>query len=440
MTDYYLRSTTGADVNSGLTWALAKATLAGVSLVATVAGDRVFISQAHAENLNTNQNYGGASSDNNPVRYICANDATGEPPTAGATTAVVQTGNAISSWSIQAGHWYGITFEIGVGNANNVSATFNNGVNCRYENCTFKLNATGASGRFQSIAGTGRKHFLNSNFRFANSAHNITIGGADFHWQGGSIVAGGVTPIAIFGNYVASSANRVLIEGVDFSALAATVHFFQTVHQAPWQTIVRNCKLPAAWSGNLVNGVNFVTVGCRVCMYNCWNSAARYKVWIEDFAGTIRDETSIVRLAGNTTSLKLTANAKNLNGQPTTALRTDEFVRRNTNIGTPITVSAYVLSDTATPINDSQAWIEVEYLSDSGSPISTHITDGLASPIATPATQAAGPSWNSGAMTNPDSRKLSVTLTPQRIGYIHAKVCWNKASSILYVDPILDIT
>mgnify|MGYP003394608494 FL=1 len=48
MADRYGRSTDGADGDGGTTWALAKATLAGLAAI-DAAGDRIFLSQAHAE-------------------------------------------------------------------------------------------------------------------------------------------------------------------------------------------------------------------------------------------------------------------------------------------------------------------------------------------------------------------------------------------------------
>jgi len=48
MTDRYVRSTDGGSGDSGLTWALAKDTLSNVA-AGDAAGDRIFLSQAHAE-------------------------------------------------------------------------------------------------------------------------------------------------------------------------------------------------------------------------------------------------------------------------------------------------------------------------------------------------------------------------------------------------------
>jgi len=442
VTDYYLKSGVGLDTNSGLSWALAKATLNGIAAVATAPGDRVFISHLHAENINTNQNYGSAGNDNNPIKYLCVNDTTGEPPTQAPTGgAVVQGGPAVNSVVIGGGHWYGITFELAPGGVNNINVIFNAAVNSRYESCNFKLNATGNSSKFSFGNGNGRKHFVNCGFRLATAAQALQLTSTDFHWQGGSIIAGGATPTVLFFSPTAGSGNRCLIENVDFSALGVGFTFFAVVQQAQWSTIVRNCRLPAGWTGSLMQGgtPNFTIVGIRVCMYNCWNSTERYKVWIEDFAGTIRDDATITRVGGNPYTLKLTSNAKNLNGQPTTALRTDELVRKITTIGNPVTISAHVCSDTATPIDNSQAWIEVSYLSAAGHPLGTLVSDSAAL-LMTPAAQDAGDAWNTGAMANPDRRKLSVTFIPQRVGYVHAKVHWNKPSSVLYVDEMLELS
>ena len=43
-------------------------------------------------------------------------------------------------------------------------------------------------------------------------------------------------------------------------------------------------------------------------------------------------------------------------------------------------------------------------------------------------------------MSNPNTQKLSVTITPQEAGYMQAKVYLAKASKTVYVDPKLTVT
>src|SRR3972149_1584016 len=84
---YYVRSTDGSDADTGLTWALAKATLVGALAVAA-AGERIWVSQAHAETQASAMTLTSAGTESSPVEILCGNDAA-EPPTAMATTATI---------------------------------------------------------------------------------------------------------------------------------------------------------------------------------------------------------------------------------------------------------------------------------------------------------------------------------------------------------------
>ena len=83
MATRYVRSTDGSDSDDGSTWALAKATVAGVTAIDT-AGDTLWISQAHAETSGSAITFAGAGTNASPTKLLCGNDAA-EPPTALAT-------------------------------------------------------------------------------------------------------------------------------------------------------------------------------------------------------------------------------------------------------------------------------------------------------------------------------------------------------------------
>ena len=51
MTDYFLYDGDGNDSDAGTTWALAKATLAGIIAIPVTSGDRVFVKKDHIETL-----------------------------------------------------------------------------------------------------------------------------------------------------------------------------------------------------------------------------------------------------------------------------------------------------------------------------------------------------------------------------------------------------
>ena len=109
---YYVRSTDGNDGDSGLTWALAKATLAGALAVAA-AGERIWVSQVHAESLAGVITLTSAGTGAAPIEILCGNDAAA-PPTALATTATVSTTGANAlTFGAGTATVYGITFSAG---------------------------------------------------------------------------------------------------------------------------------------------------------------------------------------------------------------------------------------------------------------------------------------------------------------------------------------
>ncbi len=108
MADLYVRSTDGSDSDNGTTWALAKATLTGVAAI-DAAGDRIFVSQAHAESTGSAVTLAFAGTPANPVKLICGDDAAA-PPTAVATTATA-TATTTNGMTVQGSiDAYGITF------------------------------------------------------------------------------------------------------------------------------------------------------------------------------------------------------------------------------------------------------------------------------------------------------------------------------------------
>jgi hypothetical protein len=115
MSNIYVRSTDGNNADSGATWALAKATLAGAAAIA-VAGDVIYFSQVHAESTASPIGVAGGGSVLLPTKWICANDAA-EPPTAVATTATITTtsGNGITLFNSGGyGIFYGLSFSYGL--------------------------------------------------------------------------------------------------------------------------------------------------------------------------------------------------------------------------------------------------------------------------------------------------------------------------------------
>jgi len=229
---------------------------------------------------------------------------------------------------------------------------------------------------------------------------------------------------------------------VDLSALSSSVNIVGN-GSGMCQLMLRNCKLPASWSGLLVS-TTITTPGFRVEMHNCDSADTNYRLWVEDYAGSIKSETTLVRtggasdgVTGYSFKMTTTANANAL----VAPLVSPEIAIWNDAVGSSKTVTVEILHDSATNLTDGEIWLEVEYLGTSGYPLSSFVSDAKADILATSADQAtSSETWTTTGMSNPNTQKLSVTFTPQEAGYFQAKVYLAKASKTVYVCPKLTVS
>lgn len=441
MTDRYLRSTDGSNSDNGSTWALAKATLSGIAAIPDAAGDIIYVSQVHAESTAGAQVITLHGSVTTPSKVICSNDAA-EPPTAVATSATITT-TGTGAITLSGCHYcYGITFSAGtLTTASNINleGTATNQLQ-RYERCAFKLpNTNGTSAITTSVQATWS--WRNCDVQFGAAAQAIVFGGR-FDWDGGSVLAGGTSPTNIV--RLSSSANfglRAWLRNLDLSNCSAGVNVFAT-NTTPAICTIANSKLPSSWSGVLVSGT--LQAGQRFSMYNCDASGTNYKLWVEDYSGTIKDETTLIRTGGasdGTTGLSWKMVTNGSASYPTKPLVSDEIVVWNDTTGASKTVTVEILRDSATNLTDGEIWLDASYLGSSGDPQGTFIRDAKADVLATAADQSSSAvTWTTTGMSNPNKQKLSVTFTPQLKGPIYCRVVLAKASATVYVDPVATVS
>lgn len=446
MADIYVRSTDGLDTDSGATWALAKAKLAGADAI-DAAGDSTYVSQVHAETTAGALTMTMAGTVANPSKMVCVSD-TAEPPTALATGASVTMTGAGALNVKGSGYVQGIAFNAGNAAANFVQMYLNisNALSSaqHYENCDFNIVDTHPSSFLQlgspNASDNVRTKLTNCRYKLSNVNQYIVLC-STLHINGGSFIAGSVTPNvpALFSLGHNAKDTNVLIENFDFSNLsAALVLFFAPANGKGGVAILRNCKLPAGWTGTLVSGaVNYPN--WRVEMYNCDSGATNYKTWIETCEGTIRQEAVIVKAGGasdGTTPLawKMTsnANANEYAGQ----LESRTIPIWNDTTGSAKTVTVDIVHDSATALTNAEVWLEVDYLGSSATPLGTKATSKRASILTAAANVTASTAtWTTTGLTTPNKQKLAVTFTPQMKGVFLCRVVLAKASKTIYVDP-----
>lgn len=178
-------------------------------------------------------------------------------------------------------------------------------------------------------------------------------------------------------------------------------------------------------------------------MHNCDATDTNYRLWEETYAGSTKQETTVVRTGGasdGTTPLSWRLASNTLAEYPTLVHESPEIVRWNETIGSAITATIEILTDNVT-LTDAECWLEVQYLGTSGFPLSLFISDAKADILATAANQTTSTeAWTTTGIGTPVKQKLSVTFTPQEKGFIHAVVKLAKPSTTVYVDPELTVT
>lgn len=439
MADIYVRSTDGNDADNGSTWALAKATLAGAAAI-DAAGDSIYLSQAHAESSAAAQTIALAGTKSNPVRVIAGNDAAA-PPTSTSTASVSTTGlNAITISG--SAYFKGITFSCGSGvgniqlNVNNVGTTAD-AIEV-FEDCELIANANGATSVINICGGASNSETVktilkNSHMKVTNASALIDVFGM-FEWRGGSILSGNGSTGKLFRTGSTSRPMVSKISSVDFSNMSASCPMVEATRSGHWH--FADCKLPASWTGGLITGTP--TAGFRAEMFNCDSGDTNYRVWVEDYAGSIRDETTLVMTGGATDGttaiswkMATTANANEL----VAPLVSPEMAIWNETTAASKTVTVEILHDSATALTDAEVWLEVEYLGTSGVPLGSVVSDKRATVLTTAANQTtSSATWTTTGMTNPNKQKLSVTFTPQEKGFFIGRAYLAKASKTIYVD------
>lgn len=443
----YVRSTDGVNTDNGTTWALANLDLAG-SVADSVAGDRTWISQVHAESTAASITLTSPGTLATPSQYLCGNDAA-EPPTALATTAVVTTTGTSNIILNSSFYMYGVTFNCGTGAVNPNIIFFNDQTKDQqvYESCVFNMVASGGSfsniqlGVFSAVD-FGEVWWKNCNCSFAAVGSSILVD-AGLVWNGGALNAGTAIPTSLFKPGGVSSDIR--IEGVDLSLLGSGKNLVDVGSFTCGRMIFSNCKLGASVA---IKTGTYGAPGAEILLHNCDSANSNYRFAKSCYAGDVITETTIVKTGGSSDgttpfSFKMVSSANA--DYPVIPLMIDLPAVWNDTTGASKTVTIEIVHDTnvaggqgagtAFAFQNNEIWLEVEYLGNASFPVSTFVNDAPANVITAAADQASSSvTWTTTGLTTPVKQSLSVTFTPQQKGYFQARIFLAKASKTVYVD------
>lgn len=434
---YYVRSTDGSDASDGLSWANAKATLAGAFAV-MAAGERAWVSQVHAETQATAMTLTSPGTAAAPCEVLCGNDAA-EPPTALATTATISTTGA--SAIIYAGftHWHGVTLTAGNSTSNaSINFTSTSAWWLSLDSCSLRLGGNNTNGRINVGATSSNMGGLiarNTTLSFAHAGQGVVVASATLDWLATpSTAVLGTIPTTLF----ASTGTRpalINVTGIDLSALASGNNLVSVASATAMFVTFTDCKLGSSVA--VTTGAIAGQPGTTVRLVNCDSADTNYRYHQQSYQGTITQETGIIRTGGATdgttpVSVKMDSTANSKFYGP---LVGEWMSAWNETLGA-ITVTIPVLTDNIT-LTDADAWVEVEYLGTASFPLGLFLSDRAADILATPANQTTDgvSSWPSAPGT-PVMQSLAVTFTPAEKGLFRARVVLARVSTTLYYDPL----
>lgn len=411
-----------------------------VNHAAVASGDSIYIHYQHNENVTyTLASFvvNGSTDFNNPLRYYSV-DKTDDSIHSGAIVRFSRNGyHLYFSGCIYS---YGVSFQ-----SNSAIRLYSESSAIILEgdgSTTLLLWGTDTARTFDFGSSSPIKNsltILNGNVDIQTAGSCFSPGGGNLVWKKGSIIAAsGVTKL-IDGN---CHARTCMFEDIDFSEIGngatatSLVDVSDTVATCNMKFV--RCKLPTDAGFTMTVG-SWTHSNGRVLFHHCSSDNKAYDFYEQDFCGTVSDETTIVLPEGasdGTTSISLKMES-NANALDRILGLESPSINAWTNSTTEKTFSIEVVHDSATALQNDEIWMELHY------PVNN--TDGLggyASSRCGPLVAAADITdstepWTTTGLTNPNTRKLSVTVTPGKKGPVMARVYLAKASTTVYVDPFI---
>jgi hypothetical protein len=448
MAVFYVRSTDGNDADNGTTWALAKATLAGALAIAA-AGDRIWVSQVHAETQASTMSLASPGTSALPCEILCGNDSA-QPPTSKASSATISTTGAFSISFTGHAYCYGITFNA----ANSTNAGSINWIGTasywwRLERCTLVLRGTSSTTRI-NVSSSNAAHtdhrvdLIDCDVQFSNSAQGISCA-AVLNWRKGSILAGGTSPASLI-RTLAGGAPTVRVQGVDLTQLGNNALLgISSATVCPPGGVVRfeGCILPATVS-NLVSGSFNGPGSPELRVDDCFVDASRPRVMQRAcYEGGAYSDNTVIRTSGASdgatgVSHKLVSAAGAHYHHPLYGPEIPVFVAGT---GSAQTAVIEIVHDSATPLTDKQIWLSILFPASASTPLSS-FADDRADVLATAANQTTSAvAWTTTGLSTPLKQKLEVAFTMPSglLGVMVARVAMALPSYTLWYDPLVTI-
>lgn len=441
---YYINSNNPTPATNYTSWATAANWTSTVARMCS-AGNVVYYSHDHLETITTTAaaawSWGWLGTSTSSVRVMSSVSSSGEPPTIQQFGASISTTAANNMVVVSTNAWvyfYGMAYQCGTASTA-ADLTLNTGnAQVVYERCRFKLGAQNTGSDFNVVQGLGGETILkhcSTLVTHADTAFQIILNAGTIRIIGGQTLS--TTPNPLFESTLGG---KIYVDGFDCSSLDSAFNFINTTGRIT-EVHVRNTRVPNSWTGNL-NATAVISNGSVYELMNSDSADTNYRLAMRQPYGSCYHETTIVKTNGATDGVTPISWLVSTNAKAQWShqfVESPEIVRWNTTVGSPITCTIDFLVGVTTMTNN-QVWMEAQYLGLSGRPLGffSNNTTTWGAPSSYQSISAAD--WTSTGITDPVRQKLSVTITPEEAGFIHAKVMNATSSTPIYVDPVIQLS
>lgn len=437
---WYLRSSDGDDLDSGLSWALAKATMAGVLAEAVAAGDIIYVDDDHQEEVAADTTYIFPGTEGVPNKVIVVETDT--------TTAVANyncTNQYISGDTNNAHinidgevYFWGMCLKQGDAAASFIS----DGKTVTFENSIITQTAAFTDPISVGTDDGSKWVMITSDIDMsATTAGMIEVKGpTSFLWRGGTFIG---NPDNVFD--LKFDGPHLEVTGVDFPSVVGgnLIKLLQGADDNA-TAYLKGIKLNASAPTLITDGVH-PNNAAKFIMDIADNGSTVYKFRREYQYGYAQDETIKV-ITGkalydgtNEFTAKMVSRAT-----PTPTFynpwRYHLTTLRETGFAASRTYTVHIAQDHASvqpdALDNDEIWLEVVYPDDSTAQYNIK-TDKIATPTTTPAAQTTSTETWEGLAATTRLQELAVQIDAAagKNGPVEIWVCLAKESKTVYVCP-----
>lgn len=452
MTAYFVNSTAGG-ANTGADWTNAFVLISSAS-TAAVAGDTVWVGDNHAETTAGSLTLSWAGGSGNPVYVYCVDHTKASPGTGDLKTtgSIATTGGSVLNIRGTA-YFYGLIFKAG-NNASDAAITLldqSAGTKMQiFDNCSLQCGSTSNSTNSGTVFGTsndqgGNIILNNTTMSWGAAGQRLLFRNVNFLWKNtASALPATVLTTLIDGTGNGTGSSGVIVfDGVDLSALSAG-HGIIADGNSSQESLLNlslvNCKID--------NSVTRVSPSIRtpdtsrLDLIGCSGSAGGYNNERYRYEGTLLTETTDVRSSGasdgsQAVSWKVSTTSNTTNAFPFECFPISIW---NLTTGSSVTATIELMND-GTTLTNADINFTAEYLGSGSSPLASFVSSAPANFLASPTNiTTSSATWNTTGIGAAVKQKMSVSFTPQVVGYVRCVIYVAKSSKTIYIDPLVTLS